>query len=135
MRVDAKRNEGGEEMTLGQALETTDELKANHYSEEVKIRWVNDLESLLYYELIYWHEDAPAEAPEPYTAQDMERELMVPDPYSDVYLKYLYAQIDFHNAEFSRYNNSAMLYNTALTTYADWYNRNHAPKQPAVIRA
>ena len=61
--------------------------------------------------------------------QDMDTVLMVPEPYSDVYVKYLAAQIDYHNAEFARYNNSMVMYNMALTAFADWYNRTHMPLQ------
>ena len=51
----------------------------------------------------------------------------MPEPYADVYIKYLFAQIDFVNAEFARYNNSAAMYNTALSAYANFYRRTHLP--------
>lgn len=54
---------------------------------------------------------------------------MVPNPYDDLYIKYLMAQVDYHNAELARYNNSMVMYNIALSDFANWYNRSHRPKQ------
>ncbi|MPN04852.1 hypothetical protein SDC9_152100 [bioreactor metagenome] len=76
---------------------------------------------------------ASAVAHGPYNTNDMDAVLMVTEPYADVYIKWLFAQIDFHNAEYTRYNNSMIMYNAALSAYADAYNRSHMPTQTSFV--
>lgn len=54
-------------------------------------------------------------------------ELLVPAPYDELYLWWLSAQIDYHNAELAKYNNSIALFNTGYSVYAELYNREHMP--------
>ena len=125
-------------MKLQDVLVQLDHIKPNQYDDAALVRWISNLDGYLYHEVVCWHEgDANgASAPAlPYSAEtDMETELLVPAPYDDIYVKYLCTQIDFHNAEWTRYNNSMILYNTALSAYADWLNRGNMPKQEAIIR-
>ena len=54
--------------------------------------------------------------------------LLVPDPYAEeVYVRYLQSMIDLENAEISKYNQSAAMYNAAYQVFAAWYNRTHLP--------
>ena len=76
----------------------------------------------------------PAEPPAPYDIKEPDAVLLVPEPYSMLYLYYLTAQIDFLNGELARYNNSMVMYNTALSTYADYVNRTRMPLQRAAVR-
>ena len=121
-------------MTIQEALARCDGQKPNAYSEAEKIRWLSDLDGLVLQEIIRTHENKDGIGAE-YAGYDPEeagiqsQTLLIPEPYSDVYIKYLFAQIDFANAEFARYNNSAMLYNTAYQAYANFYNRTHLPLQ------
>lgn len=59
---------------------------------------------------------------------DLQTELLVPAPYDEVYLRWMEAQIDYHNGEYDRYNNAMDMYNTAFTGYQNYYNRTHMPK-------
>ena len=54
-------------------------------------------------------------------------ELLAEEPYTDVYIYYLMAQIDLGNAEIAKYNNDKALYNSAYLTYSDYYTRTHKP--------
>lgn len=65
---------------------------------------------------------------------DMDRVLIAPEPYSNLYVKYLAAQVDYYNGEIPRYKNSMARFNEALDMYAAWYNRNHMPRQDNFIR-
>ena len=56
-------------------------------------------------------------------------ELLVPYPYSDVYIWYIIRNIDLYNNEIARYNNSNAMYNNAYLTYSDYYTRSHGPRQ------
>lgn len=122
-------------MKLTEAVMRVQTLKPSQYSIEDMTRWVSELDGLLYKEYVTWHEGVEDVAHGPYDPiEDAETELMVPDPYSDVYIKYLMAQIDFYNYEISRYNQSMIMYNSALSAYTDWLNRNYMPKQGFYVR-
>lgn len=122
-------------MTLQEALAACDRMKPNACSETDKRRWLSDLDGLIDHEILAAHEGSPA----PFSGYDDatpgDTVLLVPEPYADVYIKYLFAQIDFVNAEFARYNNSAAMYNTALSAYANFYRRTHLPLQPNRLKA
>ncbi len=121
-------------MTIGEAVERCDRLKPNGYDREDKIRWLSDLDGMAVRDIISAHEgqipdfsgygpDTPEETP-----------LLIPAPYEDIYIKYLSTQIDFHNAEFSRYNNSAAMFQAAYIAFADAYTRTHRPRQDHRVR-
>lgn len=120
-------------MTVFEAITRLNTLKPSQYDEDTLVSWLSELEGLIYNEIIKWHESGEEFLPIDPEA-DMDRELLAAEPYDDVYLKYLMAQVDFHNGEFTRYNNSMIMYNTALSAFADWYNRNNMPKQESEVR-
>ena len=43
-------------------------------------------------------------------------------------LSWLECQIDYANAEFGKYNNSAAMFQAEYDAFANWYNRTHKPK-------
>lgn len=59
---------------------------------------------------------------------DQKTELLIPAPYDEVYLRWMEAQIDYHNGEYDKYNNAIDMFNTAYTGYQNYYNRTHMPK-------
>ena len=64
------------------------------------------------------------------SSADNDTELLIPEPYSyDVYINYLASRIDFWNNEIARYNNSNALYNAAMSTYINHYNRTNIHKR------
>lgn len=116
-------------MTIQDAIRTVRTLKPHPYSDEDMTRWLSDLDGQIHGEIMAGHEGAPP-APGAYRiGNDMDTELLVGSPYEDVYIKYLSAQVDYHNAEYERYNNAMMMYNTQLMAFAAWYNRTHMPLQ------
>jgi len=115
-------------MTIQDVLARVAELKPSQYTEEQLVRWISVLELIAYEEVVQWHA-VDAERPSAYDPEeDMDTELRIPDPYSEVYIHWLIAQIDYHNGDMARYQNSMIAYNSAYSTYADWYNRQHASK-------
>lgn len=61
--------------------------------------------------------------------------LLAPEPYSQLYVYYLCAQIDMQNQEFDLYQNNAALYNKAYSDYASYYNRKIMPASEAKFNA
>jgi len=73
--------------------------------------------------------------PWPYDpAKDMDAVLLVPEPYSGLYVKYIAAQVDYYNGEIGRYNNSMVMFNMALAQFIDYYNRTNMHRQDNYVR-
>ena len=118
-------------MNLGEALAGIKSIKPSQYDDEQLVRWLGDMDAKVYRDTICHYEDAPA-APVRYSVDEPDAALMIPEPYSDVYIKWLGAQIDYCNAEFDRYNNAMVMYNVLLGDYLNDYNRTHTHKQSVV---
>lgn len=126
-------------MKLSDAKAQLAEFKAHSYSDEQLVRWLSDLDSKIWNEVIRWHEntnesgDGDMSQPQVYSADDMQTVLIVPEPYSDLYIKYLCAMIDYFDGDFARYNNGMVMFNVAYEEYSGWYNRYYTPKQTCSV--
>lgn len=112
-------------LTVQQAIERANEMRqGNASSDETKIRWLSELDGIIYNDVILTHhKDA-----KPFTPyEDGSVELIAAFPYDVVYVYWLMAQIDLAASELNRYNNSMELFNKALNDYKAWYNRNNMP--------
>lgn len=122
-------------MKIYEALDICDRQKPNGYTREDKIHWLSKLDKMIFDEVVSRHEGGP-ETFDGYTdATDDMTELLAEDAYADLYVKWLFAQIDFANAEISRYNNSMAMFNALYEAYARAYTRRHMPRQEAYIDA
>lgn len=126
---------GEENMTIKEAIDRLDGLKPNQYSTEDKLRWLSDLDTKIYTDIILTHEHQ-SEMPEfkKYTISDLGKKLIVDDPYTEVYIAYLKMKIDEENAETGRYNNSAIMYNSYYDDFAKYWNKTHLPINKSNIR-
>ena len=114
-------------MKVIEAIQKVDALKPNNYSQEDKIKWLSTLDGIIKTEIIDTHEGGNAIAFNGYDTSSLQTELLVPAPYDDIYIKWLEAQIDYHNGEIGKYSNSMTMYNAAYSTYERFYNRKHMP--------
>lgn len=115
-------------MTLSEAISKIDELKPNHYTQEQKAKWIEDLDERIKVEIIDTHEGADKVVFKGYDPEtDADTELLVPAPYDEVYVFWLESRIDYSNSEIARYNNSISNYNAAYNAYANYYNRHNMP--------
>ena len=116
-------------MTLRQAITRMDNLKYNTFTLSQKLGWLSDVESRIHREILATHEGGPEEEFAPFTDDtDLDTQLAAPAPYDIVYLRQRETQIDYHNGEIDKYNNSSQLLNTAFAGFRRWYNRTHLPK-------
>lgn len=116
-------------MKLREAIDRIDSLKHNTYTTAEKVEWISRLDGLVKNQIIDTHEDGENIEFNGYTVEaDMEKELLIPAPYDDAYIKWLEAKIDYYNGEIARYNNSVMMYQAVYDSYQRYYNRNHMPK-------
>jgi len=67
---------------------------------------------------------------EPGDGFGMETELLIPEPYDDVYMYYIDQRVAYNNNDIRRYNTASQLFNNAYITYQQWYNRTHRARQP-----
>ena len=115
-------------MTIEEAIKTVDDFKPNQYEHETKVKWLSNLDGMIFRELICTHAGHHGRCFDGYDGAPPNRELLVPFPYADdVYNYWLQAQIDKENGEMTKYNQSVALYNNAYRQYASWYNRTHMP--------
>ncbi len=123
-------------MTVQEVISRVNDLKANDYDNEQKIAWLNAVESMIIRLIYANHEISETEALDeesyPYSEGNSDNVvLLVPEPWSDLYLYYLMMQIDFHNFEYEKYNANAELFNMKFENFAKWFRRTHMPKQTA----
>lgn len=116
-------------MRIIDAITKIDDLKHNTYSQTDKIGWLSRLDFMVKQMIIDTHEGGEDMVFTGYGPDtDLSTQLLVPEPFDDVYLKWLEMQIDYANGEIGRYNNSRELYNAAWNAYQNYYNRTHMPK-------
>lgn len=120
---------GGIIMKIMEVLYRIDEVKPNSYSQSEKVKWLSALDGIVKTEIIDTHEGGLEEAFKGYDVDtDLNKDLLIPFPYDDIYLRWLEMQIDYANGEYGKYNNSITMYNTAYSAYEKFYNRTHKPK-------
>jgi len=110
-------------MKIRKALEKIKNMKPSQYTDDVMIDWLSALDGQVW-ETVLRRYGVPAPVL-PYRQQMLERELLIPFPHDEVYIAYLGAKIDYHNAEFERYNNGMMLFNAQLQEFYDAFTRTH----------
>ena len=115
-------------MNLRELLVEVDQLRPNAFADAEKIRMVNTVEGRIYKDILSKYE---GEEPVfiPFAEGQEERELVVPVPFTDVYVFYLISMVDFYNGDSNKYNDSMILYNDAWENYAAHYLQTHTPKQ------
>ena len=81
-------------------------------------------------DIIETHEDADKVKFNGYDSNtSLDTELIAPAPYDEMYIRWLEAQIDYANGEIGKYNNAMSTYNSIVTNFRNYYNREHLPLQ------
>lgn len=110
-------------MTVSEAIMEVDKLRPNAYSEDVKVRWLSELDGKIALEVCK-SKDVPLYK----YPNDCDRELLVAHPHSDIYPLYLVAMIDFYNQDIGSYQNVMSMFNNNYDIFAKWYQRTQVPK-------
>ena len=118
-------------MTIQEAIDRADEMKANMMAPGLKIKQLTIIEQLIWEEVVMRHEHpAELDTRPVYTEEtDPTTKLIVPDPYSDVYVDWLLTQIDRQNQEDARYNVDRAHFENSYDTMKTWWTRTHMPRQ------
>lgn len=123
-------------ITIGEVLSLVDSIKPNTRTAEEKTLWLNNIDRMVFEEIIKAHEgfeDIEFNGYDENTPQD--QALLIPKHYgADIYRFYIETQIDLANAEYSKYNTSMQLFQMAYNNYAQTYTREHMPLTTAEFR-
>ena len=115
-------------MKIIQAINKLDALIFNTYTYEDKVDWLSRLDTMVKKQIIDNYESDEDIIFSGYTSETpQDTTLLVPAPYDEMYLRWLEAQIAYHNGEYDKYNNAIIMFNTSFDAYAAFYNRNHMP--------
>lgn len=118
-------------MTIQEALDIVDEMKPNMMSERLKFKYLTEIEQLIHDEIVMHHVHTEEQEANPVYSENSspDEELIVPDPYSMVYVYWLMSKIDIQNQEDARYNVDRAHFENAYETMSDWWTRSHMPIQ------
>lgn len=121
-------------ITIGEVISLVDNLYPNIRTSEEKKLWLNNIDTMIYEEIICTHEGYENIEFNGYTDDTSnDTELLAPKHYgAEMYRYFLQMQIDLANAEYTRYNVSSALFQSAYENYAKAYNRANMPLQPKV---
>jgi hypothetical protein len=116
-------------MKIIDAINRIDSLKHNTFTQIDKVEWLSRLDAMVKSHIIDTHEGGEDVIFTGYDdSTDLQTELLIPEPYSEVYLRWMEAQIDYYNGEYGKYNAALSMYNAAFGAYVNHYNRTHMPK-------
>lgn len=99
--------------TLKEIIEQADKERLNAYDTDSKIKWVDTVNKFAH---LYGYKLEPGDYI-PLTSNDMDKELLITEPYTDAYVYFIFTKIDMLNNEMQNYNNSAQLYNQMWDEY------------------
>ena len=114
-------------MKIIDAINRIDSLKHNTYTQEDKVEWLSRLDAMVKNHIIDTHEGEEVTFNGYDATTDLQTELLIPEPYAEVYLGWMEAQVDYYNGEYEKYNNAIDMFNTAYQGYKNYYNRTHMP--------
>ena len=121
-------------MTISECLGRLDALKHNTYTQEEKLAWLSQLDTIIDSQVIRSY-DAAAPFFQGYGPDTpMDSVLLASGPFEALYLRFLEAQIDYHNGEYDRYNNAILLFNQAMESFSAHYLRQHKPEESGSFR-
>ena len=116
-------------MKIIEAIDMIDTLNHNTYTQTDKVQWLSRVDWMVKKHIIDTHEGAEEVSFSGYDENtDPQKELLVPAPHDELYLRWLEAQIHYHNGEYGKYNNAVEMFNTSYEDYRKYYNRTHMPK-------
>lgn len=118
-------------MLIRECIDIVDGMKPNQYGVEDKVRWLSFLDRIIINDVLKTHEgyDEKFDLFEGYSTGNLGVRLIVNPPYDQMYIEYLKMKIDEENGETAKYNNSATMFNTYLSMFRKWYNKNNMPLQ------
>ena len=101
-------------MTIRRLIDKVQKEKPNTFENEELLEYINEVE--------YETAEQLAVGFEPYTDVD-DTELLVPEPYSRLYVSYVKSQIDYANEEYASYQLNAEQHTADFRDFVNWVVR------------
>ena len=122
-------------MTIHEAISRIDNEYSNTFTPEQKIHYLSRLEGLVKREIIDRHEGAENINFEGYTKDTpQDTVLLIPEPYTDAYIFWLQAWIDYWSGELESYNNAMLQFKEIYDAFYGDYHNTHTPKQNSTLK-
>ncbi len=119
-------------MTISEAITKVDTLKPNMYEEKDKIRWLSQLDARIYQEIILTHHYNEGEEEVSFSGYTEETsgdtELLVGEPYDEMYIHWLEGKVDYNNMEYGGFNSANSMFESVFGAFRNAYNASHMPK-------
>lgn len=117
-------------MKILDAINKFDSLVYNDFPQQDKIKWLSTMDGLVKREIIDFYNQKVEW--KPYTSETdlATTDLLVPEPYDEIYMTYLEMQVHRYMQEYAKYNNAAELYTEMYSRYAADYARTHEATMP-----
>ena len=106
-------------MTVREVMEATDRRRPNLYSREEKLRWLEEVEAMVWGALEAFH---AVSGPYPGLRQEdwLGKKLMLPQAFTGLYFLWLEGSIYYADQEFSLYNNAMSRFNALWKEFFAW---------------
>lgn len=119
-------------MTAVDLISRYDAERPNQISPELKLEWLKKLEKLIIREVIETHIGDPRfsfpfDEASYFEGWGLASDLIADEPYDDVYIYYIDLKAAVNANDTKRYNLATSLYNNAMVTYQQYYNRTYRP--------
>lgn len=119
-------------MTTLEVIERVEKDRPGESTREEMLRWLCQLDGKWWEQVVATHEGAEGvEKPVCYV-DNATTELLIPAPYDEVYIHYLYSKIDYRLGEIDRANNETMYFNAEWLDARKAYHRAHKPKRTVI---
>ena len=121
-------------MTVAAMIEQFNIERPNSIEDQLKVEWLrkceaNIIDSVILLRKIEEGDRTKEEWQEYLDTYDLDTEMILSEPYDDVYLHYLDQRMALNNNDTRRYNLASGLFNNAFLSYQQKYNREHLPIQ------
>lgn len=111
-------------MKISELIERIEKQRPDlNYSNEEYLDMIYSLYDEIYLNVFATHENCPNKK----TRLCLNDELELPNRYCDLYFYYLLSQLDFANADITRYSNDMIIFNRLFEEFEKYYNRNNLP--------
>lgn len=117
-------------MKVIEAIHEADNLDPNLYAVQDKIAWLSRLDLRVKREVFDTHKYNEGETPvefDGYGPDDTDEELLVGEPYAEMYIHWLEAQIAYNNREYDGFNAANALFESVYGAFRNAYNEEHMP--------
>lgn len=111
-------------MTVQEAIEFTDRVKPNSFTDEDKTRWLSDCEGMVQTQVFLL---APVDFITYEWPGSKDYKLLVNPPFDKLYLSYMQAMIDYHNGEYGKYQNTMTKFNSDFSEFMGWFANSYRP--------